>query len=833
MSFLDNTGLAYFYNKLKEKFIRSVNGETPDATGNVRINEVDLAKNLTAPDAQASIDTFVYRTTGGSASLNSGEANLVLINGNTTITGRVEENVTINATNNLAASVADLALLRTAVNNTTGEYVLGYTRPTSSESTTGWTPEVGTWSYNSETTSLTSWGVAVNNLVAPSISLALSGTGITVAAIVPNTFTNIINYISNTYTFSYINEYDPESAEPVIIDSYWTLNGVEVTLSDYGITTTGTAVAGDAITVTYVAGTPNSTLTINYTAPLRGQINVTNPTKFVSTGFNQFDKNSTDPNQSGVIENATISNDSIISNSGTYVCYCKAVGGDHGYIAESLGEHIVVSGGMGWCASVPQIGSTVVTTSVASDDSVTSTSADFTYMQDGYVLVVVDNTSDLMMWCEWSGDVNGQQTYTAYVAPSEIDIPTVGYIDGVSYNLPTASYGMPRLGTVYDTVNFEAQTYIKRIERLAYSAGNLALVQDMDPVPVYDYDNTNIFYVLPSPITYTFIGDDGIYQADDHGTEEFIGTNVPVVAEMLYGQNLRDKLRTDVLTISEQNPPLNDHQKLQVLSNIGLSNVSNPNLLDNWYFVGGGSQLGYGYFPLNSNGQTSYVGGTNTIDRWYGYQSQVTINVTTSGLSIHRSSGDFYSLVQKVSNVTSLRGKQVTATLLATGFNRIRLLADDVSIGDSGDSSSANSINSVTVTIPNDAEELLFILYTTSTVDTLAIAAKLELGSTQTLAHQENSAWVLNEIPNYEIESTKVSGTLYFKDVPCSATTGDFASINNSAITSSHVVTSCIFADSSAITTDVTWTTADSQLTLNGTCTAATTANIILVKKNN
>lgn len=567
MSFLDNTGLAYFYNKLKQIFIRSVNGETPDTTGNVRINEVELAKNLTAPDAQASIDTFVYRTTGGSASLSSGEANLVLINGNTTITGRAEENVTINTTNNLAASVVDLALLRTAVNNTTGSYTLGYTRPTSSEATTSWAPDTGEWSYNSESTSLTSWGIAVNNLTAPSISVTVSGTGITAATIVPSTFTNIVSYVSNTYAFSFVEEYDSE--ETVVTDSYWTLNGTKITLSNYGITPTGTAAAGDTITVTYVAGTPNSTLTINYTAPVRGQINVTNPTKFVSTGFNQFDKNSTVPSQSGVIDNATISGGSIVSSSGTYVCYCKAVGGDHGYIAESLGEHIVVSGGMGWCASVPQIGSTVVTTSAANDDSVTSASADFTYMQDGYMLVVVDDTSDLMMWCEWSGDVNGQQTYTAYVAPSEIDIPTVGYIESAQYNLPTATYGMPRLGTVYDTINFEAGTYIKRIERLAYSASNLAFVQAMDPVPVYDYDDTNIFYVLPSPITYTFIGDDGIYQADDHGTEEFVGTNVPIVAEMLYGQNLRDKLRTDVLTISEQNPPLSTHQIERVFQNQG------------------------------------------------------------------------------------------------------------------------------------------------------------------------------------------------------------------------------------------------------------------------
>ena len=76
-------------------------------------------------------------------------------------------------------------------------------------------------------------------------------------------------------------------------------------------------------------------------------------------------------------------------------------------------------------------------------------------------------------------------------------------------------------------------------------------------------------------------------------------------------------------------------------------------------------------------------------------------------------------------------------------------------------------------------------------------------------------------------------GALYFTGVAVSATTGDIASISNAKITADHVVTECVFANPSAITTDVTWTTASGSLVLNGTCTAATTANIVLVKKNN
>jgi len=76
-------------------------------------------------------------------------------------------------------------------------------------------------------------------------------------------------------------------------------------------------------------------------------------------------------------------------------------------------------------------------------------------------------------------------------------------------------------------------------------------------------------------------------------------------------------------------------------------------------------------------------------------------------------------------------------------------------------------------------------------------------------------------------------GALYFSGQACSALTGDFCTISNANITADHVVAEVVFADPSAITTDVTWTTASGSLKLNGTCSTATTVNIVLVKKNN
>ena len=79
----------------------------------------------------------------------------------------------------------------------------------------------------------------------------------------------------------------------------------------------------------------------------------------------------------------------------------------------------------------------------------------------------------------------------------------------------------------------------------------------------------------------------------------------------------------------------------------------------------------------------------------------------------------------------------------------------------------------------------------------------------------------------------ELGGALYFTSVAVSATTGDIATISNAKITADHVVAEVTWANPSAITSDVTWTTASGSLVLNGTCTAATTAAIVLVKKNN
>lgn len=501
MSFLDKDGFTYFYNKIKTKFISSITAgqETliPDNNGNVTITNVATADNLTSPDGQSSYGTYIYRTSGGDVSLESGEAELIYIDGNVDIRGRVDEVLRASATNNIQISVNPTLWRASTYGSTSGEYTFNY-----SASTGQWSP------------ALTNYGLTASNIVQSTVSISVSGS-ITSASVDKATWeTKIVT------TGNYLFTYD---------GTYWNLNGSTVDITTYGIVITGTLEEGDIVTVSYTAATPDSIATVEYIKKEQGTIYVAKPSAFEATGFNQFDSTSM------VLENMTISNGYIVGAQGSYVCYCKAVGGvDNGYVAYSEGGYIT---DIGWCADLPQEGREVVT----DNQIVTTTLASIPFEENGYVVVVTSNINDLCIHPKWSG--RADEEYEEYVSPSVINFPTTGLINNISYTLPLATYGMPAIGNVADRLNLDAGIYIQKIGHLPYSSANLITVQGMNVD--YDYDNTNIFYVLTTPISYT-ITIDPTYIVNDFGTEEFIGTVVPVVAQSLYGQNLRDKLRNDV-----------------------------------------------------------------------------------------------------------------------------------------------------------------------------------------------------------------------------------------------------------------------------------------------
>lgn len=180
--------------------------------------------------------------------------------------------------------------------------------------------------------------------------------------------------------------------------------------------------------------------------------------------------------------------------------------------------------------------------------------------------------------------------------------------------------------------------------------------------------------------------------------------------------------------------------------------ITNRNLLDNWYFVGGGSQLGYGVFPINQRGQTVYqTSGAYAIDRWKlnsgGSNLSATLNSDGVTLASENAQGD-WCLIQELS-VSPLLGKTVTASIKVESVNGrgyIHLYVNPTIPLGAVDITSPG-VYSVTLTVPINTTRIRFVIGAPTSM--VVSACKVEIGSTQTLAHQEAGVWVLNEIPDF------------------------------------------------------------------------------------
>ena len=159
----------------------------------------------------------------------------------------------------------------------------------------------------------------------------------------------------------------------------------------------------------------------------------------------------------------------------------------------------------------------------------------------------------------------------------------------------------------------------------------------------------------------------------------------------------------------------------------------NPNLLDNWYFGN----------PVNQRGKTSYTGPGYCIDRWIIVGTNPQLTVTSGSIK------GVGFLVQKAEVYTSsfLEGMQLTLSALMSDntfgsvtFHLIKGMANPKAIRKNDYivyAEWANTNDFFTVNWKTDSEAVGLV------------AIKLELGPQQTLAHQENGVWVLNEIPDY------------------------------------------------------------------------------------
>lgn len=161
-----------------------------------------------------------------------------------------------------------------------------------------------------------------------------------------------------------------------------------------------------------------------------------------------------------------------------------------------------------------------------------SSDGSFTIPDSGY-LSVFGGGSDTRIWMtgdEWIQQAN-DGVYEAYSA-SNISFATM-----ITTNFAA---GLCEVGSVQDELNFVTHQAIKRIGQMEYSAENLAAVQAMDVD--YEYDSTNIFYVLPEEVIYE-LDVDGRYTARSHGMEGFGGPGkLPPEFTIRYSENLKDMI---------------------------------------------------------------------------------------------------------------------------------------------------------------------------------------------------------------------------------------------------------------------------------------------------
>ena len=187
--------------------------------------------------------------------------------------------------------------------------------------------------------------------------------------------------------------------------------------------------------------------------------------------------------------------------------------------------------------------------------------------------------------------------------------------------------------------------------------------------------------------------------------------------------------------------------------------TQNKNLLDNWYFVGGGSQQGGGQFPINQKEQTSYTGVGYGIDRWKGGYGNPVISLSPDCIILDPNSDYNSSFTQILEN--DFRGKTLTFSVLASsqsGDVRInlhlgyRLSGGYKSIRKNYSVNTSASLITVTGEIPSNADPnsefvRIYFINDGSTAPINIYATKLEFGTRSTLARLVDGEWVLNDPP--------------------------------------------------------------------------------------
>lgn len=275
-------------------------------------------------------------------------------------------------------------------------------------------------------------------------------------------------------------------------------------LAWYGVSVLGTAKSGDEIV-------------LNYTEAVLGTIIQSTPTAFVSTGWNLYNHQ---------------------------MQYARVV-----RYSETQGYRITGSYSSIRFSSTQNGERRVITPDANGNFNVPSA---------GYIWVSGGNNTNTAIWATW-GDWSGN-----YVG--DFEVYKEHRIDLSAIMTAYFPNGLMQVGNYRDEINFSTGIATKSIDRFERDSQDTAIANAKMNGQQYEYD-TNYVYVVRMTAETHPVSIDNSYTMNDHGTELFADTDVPVVARTIYGANLKNKLERDVLTISAQE--LSDTQKEQVRENIG------------------------------------------------------------------------------------------------------------------------------------------------------------------------------------------------------------------------------------------------------------------------
>lgn len=247
----------------------------------------------------------------------------------------------------------------------------------------------------------------------------------------------------------------------------------------YGVTVTGTPISGDEIVIVYVKED-------------RGTIVVSDPLSFISTGWNLYD------HDNGYAK-------------------VKKYSETYGYMIDGTYTSIAY-------AETPEGETTPIT----------PVSGAFQIPADGYIIVTGGNDTDTAIWPTWSDWTEGYEGSWAAYTESEIDLSDI---------MDDFPYGLMQVDATYDEIRFDQKEAISRIERMAYTAENLAIA--IASGRLYEADTNYIYLIRETPIEYHFATPTGDYTASDHGMEIVDGGTVAVYVRTIYGENLVEKITHD------------------------------------------------------------------------------------------------------------------------------------------------------------------------------------------------------------------------------------------------------------------------------------------------